>query len=405
MLDKIVEIDKYAVTSYNAIHHTRFKPLDICNVSASDLKLDKNLGGGVDIKIMTYSFPCTSISLSGLQKGYTKGSGTASALLWEVQRILKEATYKPFLLMENVTQVHSKKYENVWNEWLNFLNSLGYENVWIDLNAKSFNVPQNRNRCYMFSYLRNDYPNIEFDLEIPRIPLTRTFEDVLEDEVDSKYFLSKDKIDSFRKEISSNKDKETVQVVGRISGNYDLIRRVYNPKGVSPTLTTMQGGGHEPKIYLSTSKVVIDDTMGFDGVRLYDSYSPALRAERNGLKVCIAQRGRYNDKGTTSQRFEARTDNVSNCITTVQKDSMILNIPFVKDGERETFTIRKFTPKECFRLMAFDDEDFKKAKQALIETYYRGVDRADSQLYKQAGNSIVVTVLEKIFEKIIKIFL
>lgn len=403
MLDKAVEIDKYAVTSYNAIHDTNFKPLDICNISASDLGLNKKAEEG--IRLMTYSFPCTSISLSGLQKGYTKGSGTASALLWEVQRILKEATYKPFLLMENVTQVHSKKYEGVWNKWLNFLTSLGYENVWIDLNAKSFDVPQNRNRCYMFSYLRNDYPNIEFDLEIPRLPFTRTFEDVLENEVDLKYYLSQDKIDSFCKSICSNDKEGMVQVVGRISGNYDLIRRIYNPKGISPTITTMQGGGHEPKIYLPISKTIVDDTMGFDGIRLYNSYSPALRAERNGLKVCIAERGRYNDDGTTSQRFEIRKDNVSNCITTVQKDSMILDIPFAEDDEGITFTIRKFTPKECFRLMTFDDDDFERAKQALIDVHYRGVDRADSQLYKQAGNSIVVVVLEKIFEKIIKTFL
>lgn len=101
---RVVEFDKYAIRSYNAIHGTNFETTDICDVHASDL-------GVVDkdkyCYIMTYSFPCTDLSLAGQQKGMSKGSGTRSGLLWEVERILEECTELPdILLMENVTQVH-----------------------------------------------------------------------------------------------------------------------------------------------------------------------------------------------------------------------------------------------------------------------------------------------------------
>lgn len=100
---KIVEFDKYAIDSYNAIHNTNFKPLDITKIHASDLEI-------VDTDkyeyIMTYSFPCQDLSLAGKGRGMAKGSGTRSGLLWEVERILKECKELPqVLLMENVPEV------------------------------------------------------------------------------------------------------------------------------------------------------------------------------------------------------------------------------------------------------------------------------------------------------------
>ena len=150
---RVVEFDKYAIKSYNAVHGTDFPTIDITTVHAADL-------GIVDTNdycyMMTYSFPCTDLSVAGLQKGMKKGSGTRSGLLWEVERILKEMNELPqILFMENVTQVHNQQNIEDFKSWLNFLESLGYSNYWKDLNAKDFGVPQNRERCFMISLLGN----------------------------------------------------------------------------------------------------------------------------------------------------------------------------------------------------------------------------------------------------------
>ena len=150
---RVVEFDKFAIASYNAVHGTDFPTIDIKEIHAKDLNV-------VDTDkfcyMMTYSFPCTDLSVAGLQKGMKKGSGTRSGLLWEVERLLKEMNELPqILFMENVTQVHNKQNIEDFKSWLSFLESLGYSNYWQDLNAKDFGVPQNRERCFMISLLGN----------------------------------------------------------------------------------------------------------------------------------------------------------------------------------------------------------------------------------------------------------
>lgn len=119
---KVIEFDKFAVNSYNAVHGTDFPAIDITTVHAADL-------GIVDTNdycyMMTYSFPCTDLSVAGLQKGMKKGSGTRSGLLWEVERLLKEMNELPqILFMENVTQVHNQQNIEDFKSWLSFLESL-----------------------------------------------------------------------------------------------------------------------------------------------------------------------------------------------------------------------------------------------------------------------------------------
>ena len=178
---KVVEFDKYAIKSYNAIHGTDFEPMDITKIIGSDLGItdtDKYC------YIMTYSFPCQDLSVAGKQKGMKKGSGTRSGLLWEVERLLNEVENLPqVLLMENVPQVHSKANMPDFQKWIDFLESKGYSNYWKDLNAKNYGVAQNRNRCFMVSIL-GDYT---YDFPNP-IPLKKTMKDYLEDEVDEKYY-------------------------------------------------------------------------------------------------------------------------------------------------------------------------------------------------------------------------
>ena len=162
---------------------TSFEPSDITKIHASDL-------GIVDTDkycyIMTYSFPCQDLSLAGKQKGMEKGSGTRSGLLWEVERLLNECDELPqVLLMENVPQVCGKKNIEDFNAWCQFLEGLGYKNYHELLNSKNYGVPQNRNRCFMISLLGN------YRYEFPNpFPLERRMKDLLEENVDEKYYLS-----------------------------------------------------------------------------------------------------------------------------------------------------------------------------------------------------------------------
>ena len=194
---RVVEFDKYAIASYNAIHGTDFPTMDITQISGADL-------GIVDTDkycyIMTYSFPCQDLSVAGKQRGMTKGSGTRSGLLWEVERLLNEVENLPqVLLMENVPQVHSKANMPDFQKWIDFLESKGYSNYWQDLNAKNYGVAQNRNRCFMVSIL-GDY---SFKFPEP-IELKKVMKDYLEDEVDEKYYINNEKAQKLIQKLIDN---------------------------------------------------------------------------------------------------------------------------------------------------------------------------------------------------------
>lgn len=140
--------------------------------------------------VMTYSFPCQDLSSAGLGKGMEKGSGTRSGMLWEVERILDEIhnfnkELPQVLLMENVPEVIGNNNIKHFAKWLEKLESLGYHCYWQVLNAKDYGVPQNRERCFMVSILGDYY------YEFPeKIKLEHKLKDLLEDEVDEKYYLS-----------------------------------------------------------------------------------------------------------------------------------------------------------------------------------------------------------------------
>lgn len=257
------DFDKYACQSHNEIMGTNDKPSDITKWKGKDLGVcdtDKYC------YIMTYSFPCTDLSTAGKMAGMERGSGTRSGLLWEVERLLKECNELPqVLLMENVPQVHGKKNKTSFDEWCQFLESLGYKNYWKDLNAKDYGVPQSRNRCFMVS-LRGDY-----SYEFPEpIELKLKLQDLLEDEVDERYFLSdkalqgcvNTKFESAKLDnrLPQNdvvptilardyKDPKLVQVAQlQGKGFTEMTGRVYDSNGLSPTIQTMQGGNRQPKI-------------------------------------------------------------------------------------------------------------------------------------------------------------
>ena len=193
-----------------------------------------------------------------------------------------------------------------------------------------------------------------------------------------------------------------------IKGN-EQVRRVYSSDGISPTLNSMQGGNRQPKILeeneliflggIDTTEKWIDNDKELsrnykEGYRVYDSEGIACCQKTNGGGLggntglyCVAMRGRYNDDGKIEQQLEPRQDGISNTLTTVQKDNLVL------ESVEINYRIRKLTPLECIRLMGFDDKDYYILKENKI---------SNSQIYKMAGNSIVVNVIEEIFKKLLK---
>lgn len=207
----VCEFDKYAVRSYNAVHDTDFPTIDIKDVHASDLKIEDRENFTY---LLTYSFPCTDLSVAGNMQGMSRESGTRSGLLWEVERILKECgdNLPDFLLMENVPQVHGVNNVNDFNEWICFLDGLGYKSKWQDLNAKDFGVAQNRDRCFMVSWLQ---PGFCFQFPQP-FKLEKTMKDYLEKSVDEKYYLKSDKAKELIEKLvlsgELERDQETVDL-------------------------------------------------------------------------------------------------------------------------------------------------------------------------------------------------
>lgn len=141
--------------------------------------------GDEKVDLLTYSSPCQDFSIAGLQAGAEEGSGTRSSLLWESERAI--AALRPkYLLFENVAAVVSKKFKPLFEDWCKRLEGYGYTNYWKILNARHYEVPQNRIRLYMVSILGEHKP---FHFPEP-LPLEKKFSDIIEPTVPERYFLS-----------------------------------------------------------------------------------------------------------------------------------------------------------------------------------------------------------------------
>lgn len=175
-----VEIDKYAVKSFNAIHNTNFEPQDITNWN-KDIKVD----------LIMHGSPCQDFSLSGKQAGGDEGSGTRSSLMYETLRIVEKLKPK-YVIWENVKNMISKKHVHNFNKYIDRMSELDYTSYYQVLNAKDYGIPQNRERVFTIS-IRND---LNQTFEFPqKQELKLRLKDMLEDNVDEKYYLSKKMID------------------------------------------------------------------------------------------------------------------------------------------------------------------------------------------------------------------
>lgn len=175
----IAEIDKFALKSYEAIHGPVNNLGDISKINPDIIP---------DHDLFTYSFPCQDISVAGKQAGLDVDSGTRSGLLWECQKVI--AAKKPkYLLMENVKNLVGKKHKPNFDKWLDWLEGQGYTNYWQVLNAKDYGIPQNRERVFCVSILGEHSP-----YAFPgKQELTIRLKDILEDDVDEKYYLLEEK--------------------------------------------------------------------------------------------------------------------------------------------------------------------------------------------------------------------
>lgn len=188
------EIDKYAIMAYKACHGDIPNFGDICKIDWDSVP---------DFDLFTYSFPCTDVSSAGRQTGFSEGSGTRSALLWECRKAILAKRPK-YLLMENVKALVSQKFIRDFRKWEQWLAGEGYNNFCKVLNAKDYGVPQNRERIFMVSCL--DDTNFKFP---DTIPLTTHLEDLLERNVSDEYYLTEKTIEGFAMHNRRHEEKGT----------------------------------------------------------------------------------------------------------------------------------------------------------------------------------------------------
>ena len=281
-----------------------------------------------------------SPKLAGKQKGMSDIS-TRSGMLWEVERILTECkelkTLPQILLMENVPQVHGEGNVEEFNKWQLRLEELEYKNYWEDLIATDYGIPQTRNRCFMVSIL-GDY-SYSFP---PKQPLKLKLKDMLENNVDEKYYLSDKMINFFTHNAEKQKEKGNGFQFNVSDGNV-----------IAKTITTRAG-------------CRMDDNF----IKIKNATSKGYLEATEGVRRMEYQRGNV-------QKGKAKT------ISTMGGE----NVGVVSSDLR----IRKLTPKECFRLMGVKDEDYKKCAR----------NQSDASLYHLAGDSIVVNVLMAIFKELL----
>lgn len=170
-----VEIDKYAIKSFNAIHGTNFEPQDVT-------QWDKD----VEVDLIMHGSPCQDFSLAGKQAGGDENSGTRSSLMYETIRIVGKLKPK-YVIWENVKNLISEQHIHNFNNYISRMRELGYKSYYQVLNSKDYGIPQNRERVFTIS-IREDLRQV-FEFPAP-VPLKLRLKDLLEDQVDEKYYLS-----------------------------------------------------------------------------------------------------------------------------------------------------------------------------------------------------------------------
>lgn len=348
-----VEIDKFARQSYNAMFDTsgEWTATDITKVTDEEWR---KFNGKVDI--IAGGFPCQAFSIAGKRMGFL--DSTKGTLFFDIARAAQQI--KPrYLFLENVKGLLNHDSGNTFRTILNTLDELGYDVEWRLLNSKDFGVPQNRERVYIIGHLREDSGREVFP---------------------------------FFGENGSTNQASVNQVVNLNNstsfGSNPQTGRVYDADGISPTLNTMQGGSREPKVMVKEATETVHDIAN---TLVTGSEQTTLIAKpqfgRLGKQAVETANNNTIEHGVCIEPYNnrIRSDKLSGTLTTRPEGLKTAMIPVV--GTENGYRVRKLTPRECWRLQAFPDELFDKAQATGM---------SDSQLYKQAGNSVTVNVIEAI---------
>ena len=350
------EIDKFARASYKAIHDTKgeIELHDITTVS------DDTIRGIGHVDVICGGFPCQAFSIAGARRGFEDTRGT---LFFEIARFA--SILKPrYLFLENVKGLLNHDRGNTFEVILSALDELGYDVEWQVLNSKNFGVPQNRERVFIIGHLRGGSGRKVFPLsgdgaaitcEQPKINKVGNIRK--KGKSQSGDVVSIDSLAPTLCSTTTQKDplkvliENEIKQFGVLQPNYNQSGVVYEIDGISPTIRAYQGGNLEPKIRVKEAT-----KQGYQEAEIGDSVNLSHPNSKT-------RRGRVGKK-------------IANTLLTGESRGVV----------EPDFRIRKLTPRECWRLQGFPDWAFDKAQEV----------NSNSQLYKQAGNSVTVSVIAAI---------
>ena len=350
------EIDKFARASYKAIHDTKgeIELHDITTVS------DDTIRGIGHVDVICGGFPCQAFSIAGARRGFEDTRGT---LFFEIARFA--SILKPrYLFLENVKGLLNHDKGNTFEVILSALDELGYDVEWQVLNSKNFGVPQNRERVFIIGPLRGGSGRKVFPLsgdgaaitcEQPKINKVGNIRK--KGKSQSGYVVSIDSLAPTLCSTTTQKDplkvliENEIKQFGVLQPNYNQSGVVYEIDGISPTIRAYQGENLEPKIRVKEAT-----KQGYQEAEIGDSVNLSHPNSKT-------RRGRVGKK-------------IANTLLTGESQGVV----------EPDFRIRKLTPRECWRLQGFPDWAFDKAQEV----------NSNSQLYKQAGNSVTVNVISAI---------
>ena len=368
------EIDKFADKSYRAMHkikESEWFASDITRVKPGELP---------EADCYCFGFPCQAFSIAGNRRGFEDTRGT---LFFEVMRLAKER--KPEILFaENVKGLLNHQKGKTFGIIISAMDEMGYDVEWQVLNSADFGVPQNRERVFIIGHLRGSsfgkvFPIRNNDKEA----------DELQRQIANTITTRTGQANAVGSYIVENKQSSQIrQIIGGSQG-----QRVYDPEGLSVTLTS-QGGGHGAKTGLYAVPVLTPDRINKrqNGRRFKENNEPMFTLtgqDRHGVMIKEATKKEYAEAnegdlidfanpGSTTRRGRVKKGVASTLDTRCRQ------------GVLNGYRIRKLTPRECFRLQGFPDDYFDRA--ATVNN--------DSQLYKQAGNSVTVNVVYEVAKRL-----
>lgn len=357
-------------------------------------KLTHNLGDITKIEDLPYadfwtvSFPCQSISVAGKMKGLKPDSGTRSSLLWDNIRLLSKAKENnklpQYIMFENVKNLVSKKFIDDFNDLLDVLDELGFNSYWSVINGKDCGIPQSRERVFVIS-IRKDIDNGKYEFPVP-FDIGIRLKDVLENQVDEKYYLPDEKVQEFLKTIDLSqfyKEDNELHQLGYINDYNGDANRIYSDN-VARTLKSEAGGGGAKTGWYAYG---VDKSVN----------KPHVLENAN----CITSR---EDRGVSNRKSEGtailETPDISYCLdanywkgTTPEQYINKKRRQLIFEDISQYIRIRKLTSRECWTLMGLTFEDCDKASKLGV---------ADTHLYKQAGNGIITNCCALLAEHLYK---